>query len=190
MVSKALSAPPSHSASPFAGEVFVVPSAVEMDDRQTTQNLDPARLRLLYELGCLFAARTELDELSALVIAKCREVMDAEGAAILLLDPERHELYFPYAAGQDAEATRRLAALGFPADRGVAGAVLQSGRSLRIDDVSSDPRFYGGVDQRTGLTTRALLSAPLTGPQGTIGVVQVLNRRGGACFSDDDLAFL
>jgi phosphoserine phosphatase RsbU/P len=152
--------------------------------------LDPAHLRLLYELGCAFAARTDLDELNALVIAKCREVMDAEGAAILLFDAERDELYFPYVADEDAEASRQLAQLRFPANRGVAGEVLRSGRAVRVDDATSDPRVYRGVDRRTGLTTRTLISAPLSCPQGTIGVIQVLNRRGGACFTDDDLAFL
>src|SRR5713226_5103068 len=94
---------------------------------------DAAGLRLLYELGCAFAARIELDELSALVVQKCCEVLAAEGASILLLDPERNELYFPYVAGADAEAKERLLSLRFPADRGIAGEVLRSGRALRID---------------------------------------------------------
>src|SRR5439155_9817218 len=38
-----------------------------------------ARLRLLYELGCAFAARLELDDLLPLVVAKCREALVAEG---------------------------------------------------------------------------------------------------------------
>jgi len=47
------------------------------------------QFRLLYDLGCAFAARLELDELIPLVVGKCREVLDAEGAAVLLLDAER-----------------------------------------------------------------------------------------------------
>lgn len=151
---------------------------------------DAARLRLLYDLGCAFAARMQLDELSAFVVQKCREVLDAEGAAILLFDVERDELYFPYVADVDAEAQARLRNLRFPAGRGIAGAVLRSGRPLRVDDVSSDPRFYGIVDQRTGVTTRALICAPLTTEEGPIGVLQVLNPRGGGSFTDDHLAFL
>jgi len=151
---------------------------------------DAARLRLLYELGCAFAARIDLDELSAFIVQKCREVLDAEGAAILLCDRERNELYFPYVADVDAGAGARVRSLRFPADRGIAGAVLRDGRPLRIDDAANDPRFYGGVDRESGVTTRALLCAPLRTHQGTIGVVQVLNPRSGGCFSDDQLAFL
>src|SRR5207249_4946256 len=98
--------------------------------------------------------------------------------------------YFPYVADEDPEVAARLASLRFPATQGIAGVVLQGGHSLRIDDVTTDPRFYAAVDQKTGVTTRALLSAPLTTRQGTIGVLQVLNRRGGLPFAPDDLGFL
>jgi Nif-specific regulatory protein len=77
-----------------------------------------------------------------------------------------------------------------PAERGIAGAAIQSGKCLRVDDVQEDPRFYADVDRATGMQTRALLSAPLITRRGTIGVIQVVNPRSGARFSDDDLAFL
>ncbi len=150
---------------------------------------DAARLKLLYDLGCAFAARTELDELVPLVIRKCREVLDAEGAAVLLLDAERRQLYFPYVAEESAEVAERLTGLRFPADRGIAGDVVRTGRALRVDDVRADPRFYPAVDRRTGTRTRSLLAAPLRGHQGVIGVIQVINRHGGP-FDDADLAFL
>jgi Nif-specific regulatory protein len=122
-------------------------------------------------------------------VSKCREVLNAEGAAVLLLHPEG-DLYFPYVAEDYPEVAARLIGLRFPADQGIAGAVLKSGRSLRVDDVQSDPRFYRGVDSKSGVTTRALLAVPLTSRQGTIGVIEVVNRQGGAYFTDDDLAFL
>jgi histidine kinase len=148
------------------------------------------RASLLYELGCAFAERIALDELIPVVMAKCRDALDAEGAAVLLLDAARNELYFPYVAEEDAAAAAELRDLRFPADRGIAGAVLQGGQPLRVDDAARDPRFYRGVDRRTRVTTRALLSVPLTCRQGTIGVMQVLNPRSGGCFTDEDLAFL
>ena len=151
---------------------------------------DTARLRLLYDLGRTFAAHIELEDLLPLVTSKCREALDAEGVSVLLLDPEKDELYFPYVAEEKPEVASRLVGLRFPADRGIAGAALQSGRSIRVDDAQSDFRFYGGVDRHTGATTRALLAVPLIAPQGTIGVLQAVNRRGGGTFSDADLAFL
>lgn len=148
------------------------------------------RARILYGLGCAFAARLRLEELIPLVLAKCREILHAEGASVLLLDAEHDELYFPFVAGEDPEATAQLVGLRFPADRGIAGAVLRSGKALRVDDVATDPRFYRGVDRQTRLTTRALLTAPLTARDAPIGVIQVMNPLDGRCFTDDDLEFV
>ena len=148
------------------------------------------RLRLLYELGCAFAARLELDELIALVVAKSREVLAAEGAAVLLLDSEGDQLYFPYVAEEEREIAARLLALRFPADCGIAGAVVRSGRAVRVDDVVSDRRFYPEIDRCTGLVTRMLIAAPLNAREGAIGVIEVVNRQGGVPFTDDDLRLL
>jgi serine phosphatase RsbU (regulator of sigma subunit) len=165
-------------------------SSTEGRPSRRTDDSATARLRLLYELGCAFAEHVDLDELSRTVVAECRDVLDAEAASILLLEPDGRELYFPYTADDDPQVAARLRNLRFPADRGIAGAVLADGRPLRVDDAANDPRFYTGVDRLTGLVTRNILCAPLRSHQGTIGVVQVLNRRDGGCFSDDDLSFL
>ena len=67
--------------------------------------------------------------------------MAAEAASVLLIDPARRELYFPYVAQDYPQAAATLRALRMPADRGVAGATLQGGRPLRIDDVTDYPRY-------------------------------------------------
>lgn len=148
------------------------------------------RLEVLYELGCAFAARIQLDELLPLVVTKCREVLNAEGTAVLLLDRERNEFHFPYVADDKSEVAGRLLRLRFPADRGIAGAALQSGRALKVDDAQADPRFYRDIDRETGLTTRNLLAAPLNSHQGPVGVIEVVNAIGRPAFSDEDLLFL
>ncbi len=156
----------------------------------TTPAVTADRFRLLYELGCAFAARMELDELAPLVVNKCREVLETDGASIALLDPTQQELYFPYVASGDPAVADRLLTARFPATHGISGAVVQSGRAVRVDDVSKDARFYGGVDRHTGSTTRSLLCAPLTTHQGVIGALQVVNTLDRRPFTDDDLAFL
>src|SRR6185437_6005305 len=124
-------------------------------------NDDRAREALVYELGNMFAARLGLDDLIPLVVSKCREVLDAGGVSVLLLDAERDELYFPYVSEENPEAAQRLRDLRVPSTSGLAGAVLLSGQAEKIDDPQSDPRFYSGVDKKTGIATRSLLVVPL-----------------------------
>jgi transcriptional regulator with GAF, ATPase, and Fis domain len=151
---------------------------------------EEARFRLLYDLGCAFAARIEIEQLIPLVVAKCREALYAEGASVLLLDDERKELYFPYISEEDPEVAERLAALRFSAELGIAAAALKGGKALVVNDAQNDPRLYHGIDKMTGLITRNVLAAPLSTRQGTIGVVEVVNGRGPQGFTADDLTFI
>jgi Nif-specific regulatory protein len=149
-----------------------------------------ARLRLLYELGCAFTARIELADLIPLIIEKCRDSLAAEGVAVLLLDRTRQEFYFPYVADSDSQVAKRLSGHRFSSELGFAGLVVATRKSLKVDDVQNDPRHYMGTDQTTGLATRNLIATPLNSPRGPIGVIEVVNRRNGLAFSDDDLHFL
>jgi Nif-specific regulatory protein len=149
-----------------------------------------ARLRLLYDCCCAFAARLDLDELVPLVLTKCRDALQAEAAAVLLLDEEHDELDFSYLGDQAPDVAERLRTLRMPASRGIAGAVLRDRTPVRVDDARTDSRFYPDVDRATGLETCGLLCVPLLGTDAALGVLQVVNRRDGARFTDDDLEFL
>jgi transcriptional regulator with GAF, ATPase, and Fis domain len=162
----------------------------EVEPPLTAGTSRPDRFALLYDLGCAFAARIELEELIPLVVAKCREVLNAEGISVMLLDQEHSQLYFPYVSQADPQIKERLANLRFAAELGVAGAALKSGQSIRVMDAQHDPRLYHGVDLVTGITTHDLLAVPLITHQGTIGVIEAVNSRGAQPFSEDDLAFL
>lgn len=149
------------------------------------------RFQLLYELSRRLATFTSLDDLLRDATRAVREVFDAGGSAILLLDREAGEFRFPVASmaasGQQAGAVLRE--LRFPADRGIAGKVLADGVALAVNDAQHDQRFYAGVDAQTGITTRALLAAPMRTDRGTVGVIEVINPATGT-FAPDDIQLL
>ena len=146
--------------------------------------------RLIYELGNAFASRLELDDLIGLVVRKCREVFNAEGVSVLLLDEEREEFYFPYFSDLNPAVAQRLMEMRFHASKGVAGAVLRTGRSARVDRVSGDPDFYSEVDRFTGFQTRSIVAALLVADETRLGVIEVVNPIGMETFTDDHLALL
>jgi Nif-specific regulatory protein len=141
------------------------------------------------ELSRAFSALMELEDLLLFIMAKTNEVFAAESCALLLLDEKRQELFFPVTSDVSPERAKRLKATRFPADKGVAGWVLQQGRPTLVPDVNRDERFYAGVDRQSGAHTRELLCAPLHTRHGTIGVIELRNKREGA-FTQEDLAFL
>jgi len=149
------------------------------------------RLHLLYEINRRLTTLTDLDALVRFATQRTRELFHAEGCALLLLDAEQREFFFPVASQSEVHSgsQQRLAEIRFPADRGIAGWVLDHNEAVRIDDVSRDTRFYQGVDQKTEMTTRSLLCAPLHSQSGNIGVIEVVNPALDE-LGPDDLEFL
>jgi transcriptional regulator with GAF, ATPase, and Fis domain len=150
---------------------------------------DNARFALIHDLANAFARRLDIDELIPFALAQCREILAASGVSILLLDAESNELYFPYVAEHDPEAKRRMEGLRIPADRGVAGAVLNSGRSELIADARADARFYSGVDRKTGTETGSMLAAPLVSGEKRLGVIEAVRRSNQRRFTPEDMEF-
>jgi len=72
-------------------------------------------------------------------------------------------------------------------DRGIAGHVARSGRSLRVDDAYAHPLFNPDVDRQTGYRTRTILCVPIQDRAGRVfAVAQLLNKRGDEPFDDAD----
>jgi Nif-specific regulatory protein len=148
-----------------------------------------ARFALLYEVSRSFSERLHLDELLPLIVAKTKELFGVESSAILLLDEERDELFFPYVSDVDAEVEQRFSRIRFAAGQGIAGWVVRHGEPQLVNDVSQDERWFSGVDRGSGMVTHSLLCAPLRTRRGVVGVIELRNKRSGE-FCADDLSFL
>jgi len=147
------------------------------------------QLELLYDVSRSLHALIELDDLLPVVVEKTKQLLGAEGCSVILLDETGRELYFPWVSPENSEVAERLRQLRMPADKGIAGTVVQTGESLLVPDVYRDPRFYSAVDQQTGGATRSIVCAPLRTQRGIIGVIECINKQSGT-FTQADLTFL
>jgi hypothetical protein len=152
-----------------------------VDERPSSE-----RLELLYDVTRRLATFTELDEVVRFATRRARELFEAEGCALIMLDRERREFTFPVSSQKDsgAEPGRRLSEIRFPADRGIAGWVVANDEAALVEDTSTDPRFYGGVDRETEVRTQSLLCAPLRSGDGSIGVIEG-TRKGAFVLTSD-----
>lgn len=143
------------------------------EERRAREALVEASVRLNSQLN--------LPELLRAIISAARELLQSETGSLLLLDEEKNELTFEVAGGETVKELR------VPADQGIAGWVVQHGEPAIVDDVPNDPRFYDQIDRQSGFTTRSMLAVPLKLRDRTIGVVELVNKRGAASFSERDL---
>ncbi|RLB58761.1 MAG: histidine kinase [Deltaproteobacteria bacterium] len=126
----------------------------------------------LRRVGQAVGAGVELDELLTLVVETTTEVLGAERATLYLL--EDGKLVSRVKQGDE------LQTIAMEIGQGLAGHVAKSGRTLRVNDAYSDPRFDATWDERSGYRTSSAVAVPLQTNTGqTIGVLQVLNKRGG-----------
>ncbi len=72
---------------------------------------------------------------------------------------------------------------------GVAGEVIRNGQTSIISDCQKDPRWAGKVDQKTGFKTLTMLCVPLKWKQITFGCIQLINRKDGSYYDDNDSFF-
>jgi GAF domain-containing protein len=106
-------------------------------------------------------------------------------ASIALHDPLTDRLVFRAAAGPQGEGVIGLA---IAPNEGIAGYVYSTGQPLAVADVAADSRFERGTAERTGYVPRSLLAVPLVDDEGTIGVMEWLDRIDGEPFDLADIA--
>jgi putative ABC transport system ATP-binding protein len=103
-----------------------------------------------------------------------------------LLNAERSSLFLvegDFMVLKVAENLLELGEIRFPVGTGIAGAVAQTGESIRIEDAYADERFNRDVDHQTGFRTQSILCLPIKDRDGKVfAVAQLLNRRDGRPF--------
>jgi transcriptional regulator with GAF, ATPase, and Fis domain len=156
------------------------------------RDLDESRFRLLFELSRSFAEiTTDLESLLRSVVTRCRAIFGAEtNVAIMLLDDESGDLYFPYADTDDRVHVEALRDVRIPVGSGIAGSVLSSGRPELIVDAHADPRFDRRIESLLGAVVGSIIAVPLRSRDGVVGLMTVAQRRDGGSFDGQDLTFL
>jgi GAF domain-containing protein len=145
------------------------------------------RLNTYMNVSSLIAQALDLRDVLEAVLYFGMEALSAEAASVLLLDYEKKNFRFYSVEGP---AKTVLLTATFPADQGLAGSVLRSGRSEVINDVRNDPRFYDRTDAQSGFVTRNVVAVPLAAGEEKIGVLEILNRMDGAPFTEEDRLLL
>jgi GAF domain-containing protein len=109
------------------------------------------------------------------VVEAAATLFDAQAASIALPDNATDRLVIRAAAGPAGDGA---VGLSFNASEGIAGYVFTTGQPLAVADVATDPRFDRRMAESTGFVPRSILAVPLAGETGTVGVLEVLDRRG------------
>lgn len=143
-----------------------------------------ARLERLIEISLSLNSTLSKPLLLELITNAGQELTDTEACSILLVDRKSGQLYFEAATNLPG-----IHSIGVSMDS-IAGWVVQNGEALIVPDTRSDSRWDSRTDQQSTFTTKSILAAPLITRGNVIGVMQAINKMGGAEFTQEDVELL
>jgi GAF domain-containing protein len=122
-------------------------------------------------------------------------LFSAHSITIYVVDRARNEIYSMFLSGAQVKEIRVPIT-----NRSIAGYVANSGKTVNIADaydiaelkmIDKELAFDVSWDKKSGFRTRQILAAPIFHNKVLMGVVQILNKKGGTGrFSDDEQGFL
>lgn len=115
------------------------------------------------------------------------KVLNAERCSIFIHDPTTREIWLKAGTGL-AEKEIRVG----ESDDSVVGEVVETGEHRIISGLEERNGIHKEIDKKTGFVTRDILAIPIKSLDGNevMGAVQVLNKRDGSSFTEDDRTLL
>ena len=141
------------------------------------------QLATLNDMARQLTSTLDLEPLLRNILHSATDILNCEAGSLLLVDEQSEELVFRVTVGPVAEdlINRRL-----PPGSGMVGKAVKNRAPLIVNDVQSSSEWFSKTDKQTGFITRALLVVPLQVKENVIGVIEVLNKRDGSSFSQED----
>ena len=145
------------------------------------------QLSLLNEIGRNLTSTLELSNLLNLTLESAVDMINCEAGTLFLLDEETGELIFEVVIGPVADELigQRLAP-----GTGHVGQAVVLGRPAIVNGVNRTEAWASKPDEHTGFQTRDLLLVPMIVQNQVLGVIEVINRRDGVPFTNEDLELL
>ena len=146
--------------------------------RDVTLEKRTARInQALFRIAKALYQFRSLEERLEFITREVQDLLEVEGAMVILLDEKKKEFFFREVAFDDSTTGQKMKEIRFPADKGVAGEVYRTGQALLVPDTSQSPYFFAGVDKQASMTTRSMLDVPIKIEERLIGVLCAVNKK-------------
>lgn len=140
------------------------------------------QLATLNEITRQLTGTLELEPLLQNMLESAVVILNCEAGSLFLVDEQNGDLVFKVTVGPMAA---NLVGQRLPPGSGIVGQAVQTRSPVIENEAQRSPNRFN-TDQHTGFITRSLLAVPLQAKGRVIGVVEVVNRRDGLPFVDED----
>jgi signal transduction histidine kinase len=140
------------------------------------------RQHALLQAGIALTSELSLDAVLEKLTATASELTGASYAALGVIDPSGRELERFIAVGLDDET--RAAIGDLPHGRGILGALIREAQTLRLRDLTKDPRSVGFPPNHPAM--RTFLGVPILLRGVVYGNLYLTEKEGGESFTPED----
>jgi signal transduction histidine kinase len=155
--------------------------------RPMTTNERIDHLERLLEVVRGLTTAPDLEAFLQAIINEATELTNSELSSILEYDETAEELRFLAMHWFQRDVLRPV---GVPLDGSAAGWVYRRGQPLIIQDTKADQRHFKVVDRVTKHETHSLVAVPLMVRGEVVGVLEALNKKDDAHYTEEDLTIL
>jgi signal transduction histidine kinase len=148
------------------------------------------RQNSLIEAGRAMSGILAISDLLDFFIGVAADELDVERASLMLVDEKANEMWIAAYRGLAPEVAREVR---LRVGEGIAGWVALEGKPILVKNVESDLRIQHPLTSTSAdsfISAPIVLSIPILIRQKVLGVINVTNRRSGASFEEEDMAFL
>jgi type II secretory ATPase GspE/PulE/Tfp pilus assembly ATPase PilB-like protein len=166
--------------------------AVSSDSRADALQVQLRFREQLTEIVNRVHGAKDVAEILAEIGPKLSSLLDAERTTVYAVDARSQQIYSLYKEGEDLKEIRVARA-----STSIVGHVAMTGQTVTIRDAYDakelaqyhpELRFDASWDKRSGFHTKQVLACPILYEKYLMGVLQLLNKKSGGAFNEQDVA--
>jgi signal transduction histidine kinase len=144
------------------------------------------RMQRLIEIGRKLSMVAELRTLLLQILGAATELTSSVGASILEPESDGQDLRFLV----NTPDLQMLQTLLIPIDESIAGLAFQKKETIVVNNVSGMPLHSKRADELSGFPTYSVVACPILFRGEVLGILEVINKTGGADYNGEDVTIL
>ncbi|MCP4721922.1 MAG: GAF domain-containing protein, partial [Desulfobacteraceae bacterium] len=164
-------------------ENFVILRNITEEKRLAANN------KTIMRISAALPEYTDLEELMNYLTKEVKNLLNTEGAVVLLYDEIKEDLFFLGASYDDSDTEERAKEIRFTLDEVFAGKVIKTGQAVLMNNAEASLKTYMERDKKLGYQTRSIMGVPIRSDGRIIGVLCAINKKQNL-FDDNDMELM
>jgi hypothetical protein len=146
--------------------------------------------KALHDIANQIHAAEDINEILINLKGEILSFFDADRITIYVVDGKAKEIYSRFSAGSAHQEIRlpinNQSVAGYTANNAQIISIVNAYDDKELKSISKELTFDRSWDERSGYATRQILAVPISYTKYVVGVLQLINKKSGHRFSDED----